>query len=246
MDYLYDGSFEGLLTCVYHHYYTEKASGIFTKENYQMNMLGNYMTVETEADKAERVYNAMEEKISHYAVRCMYKVFLSSVPGKEMMILRFAVLGFRVGPKVTLMHGDDTVAGLLSVVQKIGTEKEKMCQFVRFSELKSGVMYGQIEPDHDVTELLWHHFTDRFKNQPFIIHDVGRGKALIAYQKEWYISDFDAVDIPDYSSEEKDYQRLWQDYFDNIAIKERTNPRCQRNFVPMRYRKHLIEFLPRV
>ena len=34
-DYLYDGTFEGFLTCVYHHYYTEPAAGICLKEEYQ-------------------------------------------------------------------------------------------------------------------------------------------------------------------------------------------------------------------
>ena len=31
-DYLYDGTFEGFLTCVYHHYYTEPAAGICLKK----------------------------------------------------------------------------------------------------------------------------------------------------------------------------------------------------------------------
>ena len=43
------------------------------------------------------------------------------------------------------------------------------------------------------------------------------------------------------SDEEKEYRRLWKNYFDNIAIRERTNPRCQRNFMPVRYWKHLTE-----
>ena len=242
MDYLYDGSFEGLLTCIYHHYYTDKADGIFTRDNYQMSLVSGFMEVETDPALADRVYDAMEEKISHYAVTCMYKTFLSSVPEREMKILRFAVLGFRTGPKITMMHGNDIALDVLSTVQKIGVEVEKMCQFVRFRELDSGVLYGQIEPDHDVTELLWHHFTDRFRNEPFIIHDVGRDKALIAYGGRWYISDFTLEDLPVYSAAEQDYERLWQEYFDHIAIKERINPRCQRNFVPMRYRKHLVEF----
>ena len=40
IDYLYDGTFEGLLTCIYENYYTEKASGIFREEAYQSNLLG--------------------------------------------------------------------------------------------------------------------------------------------------------------------------------------------------------------
>ena len=44
IDYLYDGTFEGLLTCIYENYYTEKASGIFREEAYQSNLLGGCMT----------------------------------------------------------------------------------------------------------------------------------------------------------------------------------------------------------
>lgn len=242
MDYLYDGSFSGLLTCIYHHYYTGKATGIYTSDSYQMNMLSQAMTVETEQDKADRVYDALEEKVSHYAVRCIYKTFLSSVPDKEMKILRFVVMGFRVGPGITLMHGNDIAEGVLGAVRAVSNETEKMRQFVRFAQLAGGIMYGRIEPDHDVTELLWHHFTERFSFQPFIIHDVGRDKALVAYGRQWYITDFTDEDLPEYTEEEMDYQELWKDYFDNIAIKQRINPTCQRNNVPMKYRKHLVEF----
>ena len=54
MDYLYDGTFEGILTCIYHHYYTEKASGIFPAESYQSCMLGGYMYVETDEEKSRQ------------------------------------------------------------------------------------------------------------------------------------------------------------------------------------------------
>ena len=64
VDYLYDGTFEGVLTCIYHHYYSEKASGIFLREEYQSTMLGGYQEVETDADKAITVYEAIEKKIS--------------------------------------------------------------------------------------------------------------------------------------------------------------------------------------
>lgn len=44
-DYLYDGTFEGFLTCVYHHYYTEQAAGICLKEEYQPSLLGGFQNV---------------------------------------------------------------------------------------------------------------------------------------------------------------------------------------------------------
>ncbi|MDO4546427.1 MAG: TIGR03915 family putative DNA repair protein, partial [Bacillota bacterium] len=234
LDYLYDGTFEGVLTCIYHHYYTDKASGIFTKEAYQSNMLGGCMEVETDEMKATTVYEAIEKKISSYDLRRIYKVYLSNEEDKEMRILNYVVLGFREGAHISVLHSNPTVLAVQSVEKKINVETERMLQFVRFSIMEKGILYAQVEPDNDVLELLHDHFCDRYKNDPFIIHDVKRKKALIAFQKQWYISEFHEKDIPPESAEEKEYQQLWKSYFENIAIKERTNPRCQKNFMPVR------------
>ncbi|MBR1993426.1 MAG: hypothetical protein IJ988_03805, partial [Firmicutes bacterium] len=104
MDYIYDGTFEGLLTCVHHHYYKEKADGIFTKGVYQPSLLTGYMEVETDEMKATTVYEAIEKKISTYDLRRIYRAFLSSDPEKEMKILRYLVLGFRKGSVVSMLH----------------------------------------------------------------------------------------------------------------------------------------------
>lgn len=241
IDYLYDGTFEGILTCIHHHYYTEKASGIFRRDEYQSTMLGGYMEVETDAVKATTVYEAIERKISSHDLRRIYKAYLSTDKDKETKILKYVVLGFRKGAGVSMMHGNQTVFDIQSIEKKVDVERERMLQFVRFSVMKNNVLYGRIEPDNDVLELVAGHFCDRYKNDPFIIHDVGRHKALIAYRKSWYISQFDDTDVPELSADEYDYRRLWKHYFDNIAIKERINPRCQKNFMPVRYWKHLTE-----
>ena len=241
IDYLYDGTFEGILTCIYHHYYTEKASGIFHRDSYQSTLLGGYMEVETDQMKAVTVYEAIERKILSYDLRRIYKAYLSNDPDKETKILRYIVLGFREGAKISMLHGNQTVFDIQSIEKKIEVEKERMLQFVRFSVMENNVLYARIEPDNDVVELIAGHFCDRFKNEPFIIHDVKRSKALIAYRKKWYISQFDDEDIPELSADENDYRRLWKNYFENIAIRERTNPRCQKNFMPVRYWKHLTE-----
>lgn len=241
IDYLYDGTFEGILTCIHHHYYTEKASGIFLKECYQSSMLGGCMEVETDQVKAVTVYEAIEKKISSYDLRRIYKVYLSDYNNKEMMILRYIVLGFKKGASISMFHGDRTVLDVQNIEKKIDVERERMLQFVRFSVMEGGVLYAQIEPDHDVLELVADHFCDRLKNDPFIIHDVKRGKALVAFQRRWYITVFNSEDVPQESCDEKYYRTLWKNYFDNISIKERTNPRCQKNFMPLRYWKHLTE-----
>ncbi len=241
MDYLYDGTFEGILTCIYHHYYTEKASGIYLQDSYQSTLLGGCMEVETDPVKAATVYEAIERKLSSFDLRRLYKAYLSNDDEKETKILRYVLLGFRVGPCVSSLHGNQAVFDIQTLEKRIDVEKERMLQFVRFSAMEGGILYGRIEPDNDVLELIAAHFCDRYRNDPFIIHDVRREKALIGYGGRWYISAFSGRDIPQVSKGERQYRRLWKSYFENIAIKERTNPRCQKNFMPVRYWKHLTE-----
>lgn len=298
-DYIYDGTFDGLLTVVYHHYYTDQAAGIFTPDSYQFNFLQEPMEIPTDPSKADKVYRAIGTKISKYDLRDVYRAWLSCDPEKEMKILRYVVLGFQQGHRTSSLHSDPIVADFQAILQKISKESERMLQFVRFSvvelptslnergevlgaptepgegaqEMRSPlnersevlgastepaesaltmrspgnergeVLYARIEPDNDVIELAARHFSDRFRNERIIIHDVGRNKAVIAYHGRWLVSAFAPEQIPEATPQEKQYRRLWKQYFDHIAILERKNTRCQNNFIPDRYRKHLTEII---
>ena len=253
IDYLYDETFEGLLTCIYHHYYTDKAAGIYPRSDYQPNMLNGFMEVETDQEKSDRVYNAIGNKISGYALRLIYRAFLSGIPGKENVILKYILLGFRTGPSIGSLHAVKEVKDLEDIARKVGIEQERMLQFVRFEVMEAAgvtdapqILYAEVEPDHDVLELAAHHFAERFSHDPLIIRDVGRNKAVVAYEHNWYVTDFDGRHMPDgseliMSEDERSYQDLWRTYFDHIAIKERINPRCQKNHMPVRYWKNLTE-----
>ena len=242
VDYLYDGTFEGVLTCIYHHYYTEKASGIFLCGDYQSTMLGGYREVETDADKAVIVYEAIEKKISSCDLKRIYKVFVSDAKEKECRILNYVRLGFVRGPCVRLFHGDPIVFSAQEAEKRVDNEIHQWKGLIRFSELENGVLYSPIEPQCDLIEFLAPHFCDRFKNEAFLIHDVKREKALAAWRGEWYIRSFTQRELVPFSEKEKDYQQMWKTYFKNMAIQEHLNPRCQKNRMPMRYWKNLTEF----
>jgi len=241
VDYLYDGTFEGFLCCVYAHYHEGKANGIFHREHYQANLLGQAREVKTDESRTAKVYDAIENKISSHDLRRIYRVFLSSIENKETKLLKYIVLGFKHGSKIRLLHGNQIVLDVQQIEHKVSYEIHKLLGMIRFKSLKGDILYSPIDPDHDVCEFLAEHFCDRFKNDPFIIHDQKRSKALIASGGDWYISEFTSENLPELSEGENDYQKLWKKYFDIIAIKERTNPRCQKNFMPVRYWKNLTE-----
>lgn len=258
MDYLYDGTFEGLLCCVYEHYYGEKAEGIFTQESYQQNMLRSFIQVETDESRASRVYEAVRDKISSESLRRIYAVFLSSEPEKEMKILRYVVLGFRIGGKINLLHGNAVVFDVQQAEQKVYAERHRYLGILRFSVIRADgrmaaayeteesqareVLYARLEPDNDVIELMTPHFADRYKNDPFVLHDIRREKAVFAQGGHWYSAELPKDALAELAPGEAEYRKLWKQYFDTIAIRERTNPSCQKRCMPVRYWKHLTEY----
>ena len=274
MNYLYDESFEGFLTCVYHHWYTGKAEGIFPENQYQLDLCRYAMTVDTDEGKASRVLDAVTEKISKWDAQRVYQVFCSNEQEKEMKLLRYIAFGFSRGPKIRLMHGDPVVKAVEVAERRVGHEAHRLTGLVRFSEVRSTadgslLLYAKIEPDNDVLEFIADHFSDRFKSEPIIIHDLRRGKALFAYGRKWEIAALPSgvmgsdagggisasggsdrsnrsaagmsAPLLEYSGSEQGYSALWKQYFEVMATKERTNPRCQRQFMPTRYWKHLTE-----
>jgi len=249
-DYLYDGSFEGFLTCIYHHYYGEKASGIYPRDQYQASLLAECSIVETEEEKASRVYEAIEEKISTDDLRRIYRAFLSSDPEKENKLLQYIRLGFKRGSAISLLHSNPIVLDVQKCEYKVSIETHRIKGLARFSAIRHSnadgkeqeILYCCFEPDHDILELVADHFADRLKSDPFIIHDKRRNKAVFAAGGCWYISDFTDKDLSLLGESEAEYRDLWKKYFETIAIKERINPSCQKRMMPVRYWKNLTEF----
>ena len=241
MNYLYDETYEGFLTCVKHHYYTEKAENIFPANGaYQLDLTRYAMTVETDEEAAFTVHSAIINKISKWDAERINRVFCTNEPQKEIKMLRYIELGFKQGSRIRLLHGHPVVNDVQKAEQRLGAEVHRLTGLIRFSETADNLLYAGFEPDNDVLEFLAPHFCDRFRYDPFILHDKSRGKALFAYDKEWHITAFGEQEIQ-MSENEANYRKLWKQYFEVMATKERINPKCQKNFMPVRYWKNLPE-----
>ena len=44
------------------------------------------------------------------------------------------------------------------------------------------------------------------------------------------------------AAEEDSYEALWKIFFETEAIRERNNPACQQNHLPLRFRPYMTEF----
>ncbi|NLO21258.1 MAG: DNA metabolism protein [Syntrophomonadaceae bacterium] len=251
MDYLYDGSFDGLLTCIYHHYYGAAASSIYQQDYYQPGLMVNTKVVETDPALAKRVYIAIEEKISGDALEKTYHVYLSSDSNKENLILNYLRLGFKMGAKVDHYHSHPDVYSLHKLNRRVGIETHRLLGLLRFKDT-GRFLYAAMSPDHHILTLIADHFADRLAGERWIIHDQKRKLAIVyvgqddskmkPIQDKWYLTDFAYLMEDDIADKDQHWQQLWQLYFQKIGIESRLNPRLQSQFVPQRYRRHLLEF----
>lgn len=240
LDYLYDASFDGLLSCIYEHYYSKKCSGIYSVSSYQGNLLSSAVTIETDYSKSEKVYQGIIKRISSEALRHVYYVYLSNDYNKGTLILNYLALGFKIGSFINNYHTNNQVKEIHALSKKVSFEYHRFLGLLRFSDLGK-FLYAEITPDHDILPLLADHFCDRFQKEHFIIHDKQRKKALIYAEGHYQIESFDFQSKLSFSNKELLYRDLWKNYFKSISIKERENPKLQRQFMPHRYWKNLSE-----
>ena len=57
-----------------------------------------------------------------------------------------------------------------------------------------------------------------------------------------YFTDYDMSVLAKTEDVNDEYTDMWKIFFETIAIKQRYNPECQRNLMPVWMRKHVTEF----
>lgn len=244
--YRYDGSFEGMLCCVFESFARrELPASVAPPDRGQLTFTPE-VWIETDPEHARRVFASVSKKISKAAAQLVSDIFLSCMEEKELALIRFLCLGYRYGAAVMDMLADDTVNALYRAQLYLKNESHLTLEFLRFSEIK-GVLIAQIEPQNFVLPKIQEHFCARFSGERFLIYDRPH-QAILAYQPfEARIFSVEGFELPKAEEEEQLYRDLWQHYYDSIAIKERENPVCRRNHMPKRYWNCMTEFqnLPR-
>ena len=244
MIYLYDGTFDGFLCCVYAHYYDEKATAVFTLEGFQQQLSEACVVIEREDKKAKKVYQAMETKLGDEIVSKAYRCFLADDRDKDTRVLNYLRLCFRYGPRADEYRTHPWVLPVHELDKKVGGQAHRYLGILRFSDIQ-GILYAAYTPDYDITRIIMPHFADRFKMERFIIHDRKRQKAGVYANGQWVERDFNTDLLQYRSEEERSMEALWKGYFEHIAIEARRNAKLQANFVPKRYRSFVTEFQPR-
>lgn len=240
--YLYDGSFEGLMTAVFEAFaHRPMPDGIWEAEGYQPQFGERAAEIAADLGKADRVVAGIRRIMGPEAYERIWLTFLSEQRERGNWIYAYIRLGMKQGRRIHSLLTDQRVMTIHKWSGLVSTESHRFLQFVRFSKREGGVHYAGIRPAYDVVALLMPHFVQRLNIQPFVIHDKTRGLLGVFDTREWVLTQADDIAIPAPAKEERDYQRLWKTFYDTVAIRERTNPRCRMHFMPKKYWKDITE-----
>lgn len=241
--YLYDGTFEGLLTAIFYSFSDKDDLDIQRTANYQPTLLSMPHPIETEDDKVARVARSIQTKLSWQTWKRVYYLYLSDLPGCEYLIYRFLKLCYHEGDSIYRAKDHPVIHEVERTCYKVTYEAHRFKGFVRFVELAPLTFYSKIEPDHNILPLLARHFSQRFSDQKFLIHDLRRQYALVYDLHNVYFHDLTNEEARRLTAgcPNDPYHDLFAIFFDATNIPERYNPRLQRYWMPKRYWKHIDE-----
>ncbi len=241
MIYCYDGSFDGLLCCVFESYDRNELPSDVSTAYSPLPLLLPVRQIATVPERATRVFSSIPKKMGCAVLDFIKRAFLTCHPRKDLLILEFLRKGYSVGPSVLNMLTDNVVHELYAAVRHLEHEAHLYTGFIRFSDI-NGALAAQIEPKNNVLPIITPHFCERFPEEQFLIYDKTHGLALLYVNHSWTLNSVEELSLPAPSDEEKRYRNLWRMFYHTIEIKERHNPRCRMGHMPKRYWGCMTEF----
>ena len=239
---IYEDSFEGFLSAIYHAFYSkDEIISISTEDDFNIDMLTTVEYIKEDKEKYKKVKDAIVSKIDPLALNKIYKLYLSNYNEKGVLCFKYLKLAFKLGTNIHKHLYINEVKEMDLIERRVLLEAHRFTGFVRFSLIDNKFLYSSINPDNNILELISPHFKNRFSNEYWIIHDIKRNIASIYNKVSWEIVEIDNDiynSLKDYNDE---FEELWRNYFKSTSINERTNLKLQKRSMPKRYWNNLTE-----
>ncbi len=251
MKFIFDNTFEGLLTAIFEVYeHRDAHAQLIADHHYQPGLLDDAVQVVSSEEKSRRVWEGLKKKIGRDWQSRFYNTFLSELPESPQHLLNFARYVFDNPKGAENNYGHPDVIALSKIDKSVNRERHRMKAFIRFQETADGIFYAAVEPDFNVLPLIAGFFKNRYADQRWIIYDLRR-KYGLSYDLE-SVSEISLDLSPDIAEgqplpaaqrdqKEELYSLLWKDYFRSTNIPARKNMKLHVQHVPKRYWKYLIE-----
>jgi probable DNA metabolism protein len=244
----YDQTLEGLLTAMFDAYSRRTFPDRLIGPNDILPMFAaETHSVVTSREKAGRVWTALEKKITKGGCDQLIHVWLSELEEAPELIARYMRKAFDAPHPVATDFTDPDVLRINKIARKVSSERLHVMQFVRFQQTADNIYFAPASPQYNVLPLTLAYFKDRFSFQQWMVYDLGRSYGYYYNMKETTEVTLDAADalssgrLSDsiLADNEKQIQNMWSDYIKALSIKERINPKLQRQHMPQRFWKYM-------
>ena len=245
-----EDTLEGILTAVYTAYekhYRPEQTAIVTSEEGNLRLFAVYDHILTDSDKSEKVIRTLKRRFGEEGFYIFCLALASTGEDKATVVYRTIARGLTLRRPFSVFarHADPEVDRIQKLKYNAWHEMHQLLGFVRFRELKNGVLFSRIHPKNNVLPFLADHFSDRFPGEHFLILDEGRDLFVVHEAgKPWFLAqgpEFKKEDVKE-SGEEGLYQELFRHFCHTIAIEARGNMALQRGMLPLRFRPYMTEF----
>ena len=250
LQYSYDGTFPGLLTVIFQSYSAKHWPDAIINPRETGVLFGDTVYVETDENKASRVWEGVKKYGGLLTCEQLFHAFLSLDEDVELIILDYCKELFSQKVCIATNFANQSVLKVSQLEKKVLREAEHTLMFLRFEKAADGTWFAPVSPKYDVLPLITGHFRNRFADEPWLIYDTKRSYGFYFDTKKLEQIEIDNPDFNTISGQlianathpdENQWQKMWKTYFKQIAIRERTNLKCQQNFMPKRFWKYLTE-----
>lgn len=249
--FICEDSIEGIFTGVYNAWesrYPKENIKLSTNHESNYELFSEYINVKTDFAKANKVARTLQQRFGDEVYHSIFQAACSIAEDKAEVIFRTINVGLLSKRPRNLMENlkDKDICRVFELSRSVNNERGHLLGFVRFKELYNHILCSVIEPKNNVVALIAPHFADRLPMDNWIIYDKGRNFAVIHESGlQWGVikSDKLSLDLFENIAEgEKEFQDLWKGFCNSISIKERENIKLQKQNLPLRFQKDMVEF----
>lgn len=241
---------ESMLSCIYDAWSSGKGQQniqLLLEPIAQYTLFDEYIHVDANQKKAEKVIDAVVHKISPQFYRQLAYTSMAYEEDVLDNIYRCMILGFAYGAEVLEMVQFRDIMRNRMIRTRLGKEVNRFQEFLRFHRMEGDIFVAHFEPKSRIAIALGPIFEDRMPSEHWmIIDDVHREAVIHSKDTPCYmrkLSDEEFLRLQETEHINDDVTELWRTFFRTIAIEERYNPKCQRNLFPLWSRKHVVEFM---
>ena len=175
--YYYDGSYDGLMCCIFESFEKKEVPIAIETYEYKSRTCFRVKDIETDLKRAERIKDSIKA-ISLRAQELIEHAFLSDLYEKEIHILYFMRLGYKYGEKVTDMTYQEDVEMLLLGEAQLLREAHAMSGLINFTR-EGDMLTAKISPKNNILPIIASHLSLKMCNKNFAVQDSTHNTTLI-------------------------------------------------------------------